>query len=228
MDQDGIGEYVVIPRRAKHRTVLDYCKNAVRANLHRITRNFLSDLWSDDTYISAIRQGTIRITSVSQFSFDLAYKAVLLILVSYFVLPRLVDVLTRRGSVWWCLFKIFIANEVIEGFYFALKLTVVYTGLLSFRDDLVPVWHGSSTLNIVVDAFLLPLEFLAMQIRAVFVLSFAWLLLVLALMLLLRVLQFLVFRIATYDKGPVLAISALMTAFGAILKFFVVSGAPKV
>jgi hypothetical protein len=59
-------------------------------------------------------------------------------------------------------------------------------------------------------------------------LSFVWLLLVLALMLLLRVLQFLVFRIATYDKGPVLAISALMTACGAILKFFVGSGAPKV
>ena len=66
----------------------------------------------------------------------------------------------------------------------------------------------------------MPLEALAMQMRAVFFLSFVWVLLVLALLLLLRAMQLIVFRVATYDKGPVLAVSALITACGAILKVF--------
>lgn len=59
-----------------------------------------------------------------------------------------------------------------------------------------------------------------MMVQTILFLSAYWIILILGADILLKVCEFLAFRIATYDKGPVLAVSALSTGIGTILKAF--------
>lgn len=54
----------------------------------------------------------------------------------------------------------------------------------------------------------------------VFYLSITWIVVVIALMAVIRALQFITFRIATYEKGPVLALCGIAGGLAAILKLF--------
>jgi hypothetical protein len=65
-----------------------------------------------------------------------------------------------------------------------------------------------------------PLLAQIISIVVLLLISLAWIITTTTLMLIIRILQFVVFRIATYEKGPVLAVSVVFGGIGALLKAF--------
>jgi hypothetical protein len=77
---------------------------------------------------------------------------------------------------------------------------------------------GVITLHCVSAFVVAPVIAEGMLVQTILFLSIYWLFGVLLLTALLKIAEFVVYRLATYEKGPVLAVAALLAALGAIFK----------
>ena len=147
-----------------------------------------------------------------------SYILILTFILTYSLLRIYLNFLARSTVTWRYLLKLIITSELIADFYGVVKIWAITSGLVSFSPDLVSTIHGSVFTQLLFFSIFAPIEIFSQEVLRIQWFSIAWVLLILMLMSVIRIAQFFVYKIATYEKGPVLALSALLGGFAALLK----------